>query len=202
MNDFTKVYLINFSGGIEVNEKQIVIESLEGLQSELEDEFEKLVSAAGKIQTLVSAIESASGVKIATRSDMEVYENVLEKAEDSAYLMYRTIDSAIGELLPTWEPIPLEDRNARLTCTLEGLCPDCGNDLTLVSVGGIPDFLENEVEARPLPEDGIVERNEWKVIEGDPMNAGDTVGCLQFDCKGSCDVLVEVYKYRCGDWVI
>lgn len=84
--------------------------------------------------------------------------------------------------------LPVSDRTDQIHCLFEGRCPTCGSKVTLVSVGGIPKFLDEMVFM------GAHEIWPWEETQ-----FGDS-GCIDFKCKNGHEHNVG-YSFASGDWV-
>ncbi len=79
------------------------------------------------------------------------------------------------------------DENNRVFVILEGVCPECGQSLSIKSIGGLPSFLGNW----HAPEG--IEPTIWSY---NPNSI--EVGGIEFICENGHTFYVEQNSY--GDW--
>jgi len=92
--------------------------------------------------------------------------------------------------MDTWKQDFIANNNP-IFCLLEGVCPDCGEDVTIKSIGGIPSALENWT----TPEG--IEPTIW--TEPYPLDTcGQAILGIEYVCPNNHVNYVE--QNRNGDW--
>ena len=90
-----------------------------------------------------------------------------------------------------------ERERADITIIAEGECPDCGNPVKIISIGGIPDWLYGRQFLQcPFDTRGI-EIREWRLTEQE--DKFDTIGSVEGNCQG-CGKVFCSEQTAGGDW--